>query len=259
LRYGCRRRLKHHRQMTLGRVADVLEIGSLLHRYPRNLSGGERQRVALGRAILSGPDLLVMDEPLASLDDPLKGRVLAYLQRAVAEWDIPTLYVTHGQAEVRRAAAWVVVIEKGRLVGAGPPEEALSQPAPLGWANSTGPVNLLRIDEIAVQGDHVVARVGGQNLFLPLDKLPGGTAAFVQFRPADVILSRRDVAGLSARNYLHGRVCRVLAVQSAVFVAIDMGQILWAEITPQAAAELNLEPGTEVTCVLKAHNLTLVD
>ncbi len=123
LRYGLRHRRVRRQSVELARVAEVLEIGQLLRRYPAGLSGGERQRVALGRALLSGPELLLMDEPLASLDAPLKARILAYLERVVAEWDVPTLFVTHGQAEVRRAADWVVVVDRGRLVGSGTPDE----------------------------------------------------------------------------------------------------------------------------------------
>jgi molybdate transport system ATP-binding protein len=128
LRYGQRRRDKRGRRLDFSRAVDVLEIGPLLRRFPRNLSGGERQRVALGRALLSGPELLLMDEPLASLDAPLRDRVLAYLERAVAEWNIPTLFVTHAQTEVR-AAEWVVLLQEGQLLGAGTPDAALSQPA----------------------------------------------------------------------------------------------------------------------------------
>lgn len=142
LRYGQRHRRSQKRAVKFSRVAEVLEIGGLLHRYPHNLSGGEKQRVALGRALLSGPELLLMDEPLAALDMPLRSRILAYLELVVAEWNIPTLYVTHSQAEVRRAADWVVVVEKGHVVGAGVPDDALGQLAPLGWSNSAGPVNL---------------------------------------------------------------------------------------------------------------------
>ena len=113
LRYGQRHRKARKRAIEFPRVVEVLEIGGLLQRHPRNLSGGEKQRVALGRALLSGPELLLMDEPLASLDAPLKTRILAYLERVVAQWDIPTLFVTHSQVEVRRAAQWVVVLERG--------------------------------------------------------------------------------------------------------------------------------------------------
>jgi molybdate transport system ATP-binding protein len=258
LQYGQRYRRGSRPGVELSRVVEVLELGTLLRRYPRNLSGGEKQRVALGRALLSGPELLMMDEPLASLDDPLKGRILAYLENVVAEWAIPTLFVTHSQAEVRRAAEWVVVIDKGRVVCSGPPHEALTRPRPLAWTNSVGPVNLLRIEEITVAEDHFAARVGGQSIFVPISKRSSIPPSFVQFRPADVIVSRQDVAGLSVRNHLRGRVCQVLSVETAVFVAIDIGQILWAEITPQAATELQLVPGMQVICLLKAHSLTLV-
>ena len=131
LRYGAKHR-RRRRMVDFARVIEVLEIGQLLARYPRNLSGGERQRVALGRALLSGPEILLMDEPLASLDAPLKLRILIYLERAVAEWDIPAFYVTHAQTDVHRAAQWVVVINQGSLVTAGPPGQALRHSEPPG-------------------------------------------------------------------------------------------------------------------------------
>ena len=259
LQYGRRHRRRPRRTVDFARVVEVLELGALLQRYPRGLSGGEKQRVALGRALLSGPEMLILDEPLASLDDRLKGHILAYLEAAVAEWDMPALFVTHGQAEVRRAAEWVVVIDKGRLVSAGSPDEALAQPTPLAWTNSCGPVNLLRIEHIAAAEGHLTARVGGQTVFLPIAAPPARSPAFLQFRPSDVTLARDDVAGLSTRNHLSGRVCQVLSVDNTVFVAIDIGQILWAEITSQAAQELQLMAGAKVVCLLKAHSLTLVE
>jgi molybdate transport system ATP-binding protein len=258
LLYGQRHRTGSRCIVDQSRVVEVLELGSHLHRYPHNLSGGEKQRVALGRALLSGPELLMMDEPLASLDDPLKGRILSYLETVVAEWDIPTLFVTHSQVEVRRAAHWVVVIDQGRIVGAGPPNEALVQPGPLEWTNSTGPVNLLRIENLTVFDDRAIANIGDQKITLPISAMPRKSPTFVQFRPADVILSREDVAGLSVRNHLRGRVCQVLSLGNAVFVATDIGQIVWAEITPQAARELEIETGKPIVCLLKAHSLSLV-
>jgi molybdopterin-binding protein len=85
------------------------------------------------------------------------------------------------------------------------------------------------------------------------------TPRFVQFSPTDVILSRQDVAGLSARNHLRGRICRIVESNQAVFVAVDIGQIIWAEVTPAAAGELDLKPGLEIICLLKTHSLTLVE
>ena len=104
------------RTIDFARVVDILEIGDLLDRYPATLSGGQKQRIALGRALLRGPELLLMDEPLAALDRGLKDRILTYLERAVAEWHIPTLLVSHDQDDVRRLAQTVIVLDAGKVV-----------------------------------------------------------------------------------------------------------------------------------------------
>lgn len=115
LRFGDHSR-RGARTDEFARVVELLQLGRLLDRMPRNLSGGESQRVALGRALLSHPRVLLMDEPLASLDEALKRRVLDDLERIVAEWRIPLVYVSHVEAEVRQLAGTIVRMEGGRVV-----------------------------------------------------------------------------------------------------------------------------------------------
>jgi molybdate transport system ATP-binding protein len=110
-------------RLALESVLSVLDIGGLLDRRLDGLSGGERQRVALARALMSAPDVLLLDEPLAALDTPLRHRILEDLRRVRDEIQIPLLYVSHDVSEVRRIAEWVVVLEQGRLVRAGHPND----------------------------------------------------------------------------------------------------------------------------------------
>jgi len=115
LLYGWRRRPKDARPIDYQRVVQVLEVGDVLQRLPHTLSGGQKQRVALGRALLCGPDLLLLDEPVASLEQPLKERILNYMDKVVKEWRVPTLFVTHMTEEVNRFAQWVVMLNAGRV------------------------------------------------------------------------------------------------------------------------------------------------
>jgi molybdate transport system ATP-binding protein len=102
--------------MNLGRVTAVLEIEHLLPRSVGDLSGGERQRVAVARALMSSPDVLLMDEPLASVDVPLRRRIVPYLQRVRDELQVPLVYVSHDEAEVRAIGEWILTLEAGRVM-----------------------------------------------------------------------------------------------------------------------------------------------
>jgi molybdate transport system ATP-binding protein len=116
LSYGYQRRAPDQRRLHLQQVLDLLEIGPLLSRRPAQLSGGERQRVALGRALLCSPRLMLLDEPLASLDERLKQQILPFLRRVKDESGIPLLYVSHVPAEVEYIADRVLRMERGRIV-----------------------------------------------------------------------------------------------------------------------------------------------
>ena len=124
--FGARSRgVEHPLEARLERVAKLLESDSLLDREVRALSGGERQRAALARALMTAPDLLLLDEPLASLDHGLRGRIMPYLEAIRDVIGMPFIYVSHSAEEVRRVAAWAVVLENGRVVAAGPPADVL--------------------------------------------------------------------------------------------------------------------------------------
>jgi molybdate transport system ATP-binding protein len=221
--------------------------------------------VALGRAILRGPDLLLMDEPLAALDAPLKDRILTYLERALRQWQIPTIFVSHDQADVRRFAGSVVVLENGKVVASGPTATTLDRATMSRTFDGavTGPVNLLRLDDVEPAGDHLVGRIGQQRL-----NVPGEVSAtrngptYIQFLPRDVMLSRGDVAGLSARNHQHGRVREIVPLPHSgrvfVAIAIDAGQSLWAEVTPEAVKELNLAVDSPATCHIKSTAMSVL-
>ncbi|MEM7598496.1 MAG: molybdenum ABC transporter ATP-binding protein [Pseudomonadota bacterium] len=235
------------------RIVGMLGIDHLLTRRPATLSGGETQRVAIGRALLARPRLILADEPLAALDEPRKAEILPYFERLQSELDMPVLYVTHSVTELARLANQVVVLKSGRVVQSGPVSDVMSDPAGLG--DSTRAIgSLLRA---TVQRHHADGLTeldaGGTALFLPrLDRDPG---ASVRLRVAahDVILSRTPPTGLSALNILSGTVKSIRdgdGPGALVALSTPAGTCL-ARITKRSAAALDLAPGAECCAIIK--------
>jgi len=259
LRYGMRRARRDGPEIHLERVAEVLELDALLDRPISALSGGERQRVALGRALLSRPRLLLMDEPLAALDDRLKLRALTYIERIVNEWTIPVVYVSHSQAEVRRLADYVVVLDAGRVIASGPPSEALAAPGAMQLKDASGPMNLLRVTNLRQEAGRWTGDIGGHRIVLPAMENAPGNEVYVRVSPEAVLLSRDDIEGVSARNHLRGTVRSVVEIAGACFVGVDVSQIVWAEVTPAAVRELGLKNGAPIFCLIKTHSLRVLE
>jgi molybdate transport system ATP-binding protein len=237
------------------RVVDMLGIGPLLARRPAALSGGEKSRVALGRAILSEPRLLLMDEPLAALDEARKAEILPYLERLRDELHLPILYVSHSMPEVARLATTLVLIEAGRVAAAGPATELLSDPAaaPALGLREAGAILSARL---AVPDEDGLSRLdcSAGPLWLPRVAGRAGDSFRLRILAQDVMLATSRPKGISALNILPAVVREVrLGEGPGALVQLEAGdEMLLARITRRSAAALGLKPGQQIHAVLKA-------
>ena len=238
------------------RVVDLLGIGHLLDRRPGALSGGEASRVAIGRAILSGPRILLMDEPLAALDEARRAEILPFLERLRDEARVPILYVSHSVAEVARLATTVVAIEAGRVVRAGPAEEILADPdaVPALGVREAGAVLRARVVGHDAADGLTEIEAGAGRLWLPRIDAPPGARVRVRIAAQDVILALEAPTGISALNVLPAVVTAIHEGQgpgAAVGLMVGEDRLL-ARITRRSVRALGLAPGTRCFAVLKA-------
>lgn len=240
----------------LGAVVDLLGISQLLARRPQGLSGGEKQRVAIGRALLSAPRLLLMDEPLASLDEERKAEVLPFIERLRDEIGIPIVYVSHSITEVVRLATTVVALDAGRVVAVGPPDEVLTR-GDFMAGDAAGEVGALLDATVLAhhEGDGLTTLASqAGSLQAPRLRLAPGTPVRVRIRARDVLVAVRAPEGLSALNVLPGVVRKLDDVPGpAVEVSIGCGgAVILARLTRRSVRTLDLAPGRAVFAIVKS-------
>lgn len=256
LRYGLRRAAD--RGVAFDEVVGLLGLAHLLDRAPARLSGGERQRVAIGRALLSQPRLLLMDEPLAALDRDSKDEILPYLERLHDVLAIPVLYVSHDLAEVERLADHLVLLEGGRVRAAGPLAELIADPE-LPLARRAGVAAVLEGRVVAVDAEFGLARVAvaGGELLAPESAGPVGTRRRLRVQAEDVSLCRVRPEATSILNVLPARVSDILdgeGRQATVLLGLGEagdGARLLARISARSRAHLDLRPGDPVFAQVK--------
>lgn len=261
LLYGFRRVRNRPKAIEPEDVLQVLDIENLLDRYPGTLSGGERQRVALGRALLASPQLLLFDEPLASIDAELKGRILPYLQRAVSHFRIPALYVSHDHSEVTRIASTIVVLSQGKVIAVGPYLEIIDLPLVYKAFTREGVDNILEasLSTNRPEEGYSEAQAGGTVFKIPPLTIPPGSQVSLNVRANDIILACDKPTRISTRNVLAGSVDHIADVGNLLLVHVNVGCELIVELTPEAVRELDLSPGAEVWALIKSNAFSVDD
>lgn len=237
---------------TASEALEAMGVADLSHRYPHALSGGEAARVALARALMSAPQILLMDEPLASLDQPRREAILPLIE-TIAE-TLPVIYVSHALDEITRLARDIYVLDRGTLRAQGPLSTVLTDPAATPFLGPRGAGAVLRAQITAHHPDGVseLAMSGG---ILIVPRLQGAAGRRVTLRipAADVIVARAKPEGISALNILPVTVIRVDPVAGGVLIALQCGtDVISARLTQRSSAALNLQPNEAVFAIVKS-------
>ncbi|TXH37935.1 MAG: molybdenum ABC transporter ATP-binding protein [Rhodospirillaceae bacterium] len=273
LLYG--RRLTHQRygkdesDIGFDQIVELLGIGALLDRRIVALSGGEKQRVAIGRALLANPRLMLMDEPLAAVDVQRKSEILPFIERLHAELSIPIVYVSHDPDEILRLADRVALIVEGKLAAYGDVESVLGRLDLPNLTNNAEAGAVINATVLAQDDGSGLSRLGfssgtghgttgrettGQGT-IRVGRLPHAIGEHLNLRilASDVALARQPINGISILNQLPGRVSQIVASDdSFVDVQVDIGSPIWARITRKSLQDLNLSVGDNVIALIKS-------
>ena len=247
LLYGYKRCDAGYRKITLDKLVHVMQIEHLLDRGVRYLSGGEKQRVAIGRAVLSNPRLLLMDEPLSAVDENLKFQIISYLKDTCEAFRIPYLFISHALLEMRLMTDRVLTVENGRVTEQVTAEDLARNR----MKDAAGYINILRLREPRHLKGVYVYRWGDQELYVST----GSTSPETLFEllSTDIILFKRHPEAISARNLIKATVSSVFDTGERIGVELKCGsECLVAEIVQEAADELEVKEGAEIYAAMKA-------
>ena len=251
LRYG----MKNTSKDEFNYIVELLGIGHLLKRYPITLSGGEKQRVAIGRALLTDPEILLMDEPLSALDLPRKRELMNYLERLSKEISIPILYVTHSLDELLRLAERVVLLTNGKVEAYDVLESIWESPLFLPWKQKNEQSAVLSLPVFMHNPSYKMTAlsIGDQNIWINQVEAQINEKVRICIHSSDVSISLNKVEQSSIRNILYGRIVKILELENRVDLKLDIGgKHLWASISKWSFHDLALQLGQLVYAQIKA-------
>jgi len=260
--YGLAGRGTGERKNQSDAILESFRIAHLRERKPREISGGERQRVALARSLVTGPSILLLDEPLAALDAGTKSKIIDDLRAWNAAHDIPILYITHNREEVFALGDRVLVLENGRIIADGTPHAVMAAPRRESLAQLIGFENIFRAVVVAAHEDRgtMICRIADSNVDLetPLVRAEVGSTRLVGIRAGDILLATVQPAGLSARNIIPGRLLSLAQRDVIVAARVNCGVEMEVHLTLAARDALHLQPGREVWLIVKTHSCHLM-
>ena len=251
LRYG----MKNTSKDEFNYIVELLGIGHLLKRYPITLSGGEKQRVAIGRALLTDPEILLMDEPLSALDLPRKRELMNYLERLSKEINIPILYVTHSLDELLRLAERVVLLSGGKVEAYDVLENIWESPLFLPWKQENEQSAVLPLPVFMHNPSYKMTAlsIGDQHIWINQVEAQINDNVRICIHSSDVSISLNKVEQSSIRNTLYGRIVKILELENRVDLKLDIGgKHLWASISKWSFQDLALQLGQLVYAQIKA-------
>ena len=259
--FGYHNTPQRHRLLEPTYLIDMLELQQVLARHPNSLSGGEAQRVALARALAISPNILLLDEPLQSLDGRLRTRIMDYLKNLHQELSIPILLVSHSLTEVLTLADRMIAIDNGAVVANGGPLETLSLRQ---VRNLVGEISFNNFLELEIK-DHLpqsglsVCKLGSNTILIPQVERPVSSKLFVSIRATDILIATERPNGISARNILEGTINSFELVENGVLVGTLAGRPLFTKISLEAQSNLELKVGKQVFLIIKSSAINILE
>lgn len=253
LLYGSLRKSNNSLQCTLEQVCDLLGIGHLLDRYPQHLSGGEKQRVAIGRALLSNPEILLMDEPLASLDEPRRNELISYINIIQSHYNIPILYVSHSVDEILQLSDKAVYMENGLLKYAGNTVEVLNKSDMKNTSKSYSTIFEGVITEYNSELSLAGIDFGAGIIEAACDNVESGRKVRFAINVDDVVLSSQYPKNISIRNIFQGEVVDIIKKSDNFYdICINIGKDIWSRISQGAYNDLQISMGRKIYVMVKS-------
>ncbi len=266
LRYGVRS--SRESSMSFDNVVDLMELQPLLGSRPSQLSGGEAQRVAIGRALLSSPGLLLLDEPMTGLDQRLRAQITPLLRRVCEELRVPVVYVAHDLSEVMQLTDTAVLMNSGRVAGSGTITQIVADDEAFPVVRDLGLLNVVECDIATGESDDLVAlRFGRQRdgerpqFLVPTAAIRpqiARTPVHVAVRPQDIALAKQPLQGTSIQNQIRAGIKSIHVHDRSVVVEADCGEVLLVEVSQRAVRDLQLAVGSEVWLLIKTNALRVV-